>query len=221
MKHVEQEKKLRNQWREDRALFGVKRPYSEEEVVKLRGSVHIEYSLARYGAERLRKLLFEEDFVAALGALTGNQAMQQVRAGLKAIYLSGWQVAADANKSGNMYPDLSLYPVDSVPNVVKKINQTLLRADQIDALEGKSGIQWLAPIVADAEAGFGGQLNAYELMRAMIEAGAAAVHYEDQLSSEKNVVTWAERCLCQQHSSFEPSPLLDWPQTFAVRQHCS
>ncbi|MCB0353206.1 MAG: isocitrate lyase [Bdellovibrionales bacterium] len=185
MKHVEQEKKLRNQWREDRALFGVKRPYSEEEVVKLRGSVHIEYSLARYGAERLRKLLFEEDFVAALGALTGNQAMQQVRAGLKAIYLSGWQVAADANKSGNMYPDLSLYPVDSVPNVVKKINQTLLRADQIDALEGKSGIQWLAPIVADAEAGFGGQLNAYELMRAMIEAGAAAVHYEDQLSSEK------------------------------------
>jgi isocitrate lyase len=151
----------------------------------LRGSFKIEYTLARLGAERLRRLLREDNFVAALGALTGNQAVQQVKAGLKAIYLSGWQVAADANLAGQMYPDQSLYPVNSVPSVVKRINQALLRADQIRYQEGKSDIYWLAPIIADAEAGFGGPLNVFELVKALIEAGAAGVHLEDRLSSEK------------------------------------
>ncbi len=164
---------------------GVVRPYSQEDVMRLRGSVHVEYTLARLGAERLWTLLHEEPYVAALGALTGNQAVQQVRAGLQAIYLSGWQVAADANSAGRMYPDQSLYPVDSVPNVVRRINSALLRADQIEHSEGKRNHHWLAPIVADAEAGFGGPLNAHELMKSMIEAGAAGVHFEDQLASEK------------------------------------
>jgi isocitrate lyase len=164
---------------------GIIRPYRADEVLKLRGSVEIKYSLAELGAKRLWELLQTEDYVHALGALTGNQAMQQVKAGLQAIYLSGWQVAADANLAGQMYPDQSLYPANSVPEVVRKINQSLLRADQIHHSEGKNGIHWLAPIVADAEAGFGGPLNAYELMKAMIEAGAAGVHFEDQLASEK------------------------------------
>jgi len=164
---------------------GIVRPYAKADVQRLRGSIHVEYTLARLGAERLWTLLHEEPFVAALGALTGNQAVQQVRAGLKAIYLSGWQVAADANTAGRMYPDQSLYPVDSVPSVVRRINAALLRADQIDVAEGKSERYWLAPIVADAEAGFGGPLNAHELMKSMIEAGAAGVHFEDQLASEK------------------------------------
>ncbi len=164
---------------------GVTRPYSTADVERLRGSVRIEHTFAQLGARRLWKLLHEEPFVAALGALTGNQAVQQVRAGLKAIYLSGWQVAADSNTAGEMYPDQSLYPVDSVPSVVKKINQSLARADQIDHSEGRSDIHWLAPVMADAEAGFGGPLNAYELMRHMIEAGAAGVHFEDQLAAEK------------------------------------
>jgi isocitrate lyase len=163
----------------------VVRPFSNAEVLKLRGSFEVEHTLARLGAERLWELLKTEPYVAALGALTGNMAMQQVRAGLKAIYLSGWQVAADANLSGNMYPDQSLYPANSVPEVVRKINAALLRADQIEHAEGKVSRHWLAPILADAEAGFGGPLNAYELMRGMIEAGAAGVHFEDQLSSEK------------------------------------
>lgn len=166
--------------------FGeVTRPYSEADVARLRGSVRIEYTLARRGAERLRELLQTEPFVNALGALTGNQAVQQVRAGLQAIYLSGWQVAADANEAGQMYPDQSLYPANSVPQVVKKINQALQRADQIECAEGGAKRDWFAPIVADAEAGFGGPLNAFELMKGMIEAGAAGVHFEDQLSSEK------------------------------------
>ena len=164
---------------------GVSRPYGAEEVVRLRGTVHVEHSLARRGAERLWRSLHESEFVNALGALTGNQAMQQVKAGLQAIYLSGWQVAADANSAGSMYPDQSLYPVDSVPTVVRRINNTLLRADQIHHAEGKDDIDWLVPIVADAEAGFGGVLNAYELMKHMIEAGAAGVHFEDQLASAK------------------------------------
>jgi isocitrate lyase len=164
---------------------GIVRPYAHTDVMRLRGSVHVEYTLARLGAERLWDLLHNEPFVAALGALTGNQAVQQVRAGLKAIYLSGWQVAADANTYGRMYPDQSLYPVDSVPNVVRRINAALLRADQIEVAEGKRDRYWLAPIVADAEAGFGGPLNAHELMKSMIEAGAAGVHFEDQLASEK------------------------------------
>src|SRR5215510_6781158 len=161
------------------------RPYTKEEVERLRGTVKIEYTLARLGAERLWKLLQEEDYVPTLGALTGNQAVQQVQAGLKAIYLSGWQVAADANLAGQMYPDQSLYPANSVPAVVKRINQALQRADQIDHSEGRNGTHWFAPIVADAEAGFGGPLNCFELMKAMIEAGAAGVHFEDQLASEK------------------------------------
>jgi isocitrate lyase len=165
---------------------GVIRPYSDADVLRLRGSVRIEYTLARLGAERLWELLTTEDYVHALGAMTGNQAMQQVRAGLKAIYCSGWQVAADANDAGAMYPDQSLYPAHSVPMLVKKINNALLRADQIEHSEdGKAARNWLAPIVADAEAGFGGPLNAFELMKAMIDAGAAGVHFEDQLSSEK------------------------------------
>jgi isocitrate lyase len=164
---------------------GIVRPYSKADVERLRGSFAIEHTIATLGAKRLWELLHTEDFVAALGALTGNMAVQQVRAGLKAVYLSGWQVAADANSAGQMYPDQSLYPADSVPAVVRKINHALLRADQIEHAEGKRERYWLAPIMADAEAGFGGPLNAYELMKAMIEAGAAGVHFEDQLASEK------------------------------------
>ena len=176
---------LRESWNNDSRWKGIKRPYSAEEVIKLRGSIDIEHTLAKMGAEKLWSLLKEEDYVAALGALTGNQAVQQVKAGLKAIYLSGWQVAADANLSGQMYPDQSLYPANSVPSVVKRINQALQRADQIHHLEGDQRIDWFAPIMADAEAGFGGQLNCFELMKGMIEAGASGVHFEDQLSSEK------------------------------------
>jgi isocitrate lyase len=164
---------------------GIRRDYSAEDVQRLRGSVVVEHTLARLGAERLWKLLHERDYVHALGALTGNQAVQQVKAGLEAIYLSGWQVAADANLAGHMYPDQSLYPANSVPQVVKRINQALQRADQIQHMEGSGDVHWFAPIVADAEAGFGGPLNAFELMKAMIEAGAAGVHFEDQLASEK------------------------------------
>jgi isocitrate lyase len=164
---------------------GILRPYGEAEVRNLRGTVEIKHSLADMGARRLWDLLHQAGHIQALGALTGNQALQQVKAGLKAIYLSGWQVAADANLAGQMYPDQSLYPANSVPETVRRINQTLLRADQIHRSEGGNGIHWLAPIVADAEAGFGGPLNAFELMKAMIEAGAAGVHFEDQLASEK------------------------------------
>jgi isocitrate lyase len=172
-------------WNNNTRWTGIQRNYSAEDVVRLRGTVAVEHSLARRGAERLWKSLHKEDFVNALGALTGNQAMQQVKAGLQAIYLSGWQVAADANVAGEMYPDQSLYPANSVPLVVKRINNTLLRADQLHHAEGKDDTDWLVPIVADAEAGFGGVLNAFELMKAMIEAGAAGVHFEDQLASVK------------------------------------
>jgi isocitrate lyase len=164
---------------------GITRPYAQEDVERLRGSVRIEYTLAKEGAERLWALFNSEPQVTALGALTGNQAVQQVRAGLQAIYLSGWQVAADANLSEQMYPDQSLYPANSVPAVVRRINNALLRADQVDHHEGRNGIHWMAPIIADAEAGFGGSLNVFELVKAMIEAGAAGVHLEDQLASEK------------------------------------
>jgi isocitrate lyase len=170
----------------DRRRFeGITRPYRPEDVARLRGSVTITHTLADLGARRLWDMMAREPYVAALGALTGNQAVQMVRAGLKAIYLSGWQVAADANSAGQMYPDQSLYPVDSVPGVVRRVNRALERADQIEHAEGRVEHQWFAPIVADAEAGFGGPLNAFELMKAMIEAGAAGVHFEDQLSSEK------------------------------------
>ena len=172
-------------WKNDPRWNGVTRNYSLGDVERLRGSVVVEHTLARRGAEKLWESLKTEPFINALGALTGNQAVQQVKAGLKAIYVSGWQVAADANLSGHMYPDQSLYPANSVPAVVKRINQALQRADQIDHSEGKSDVDWFIPIVADAEAGFGGPLNVFELVKAMIEAGAAAVHLEDQLASEK------------------------------------
>jgi isocitrate lyase len=176
---------LKKDWEQNPRWKGVTRPYSAEDVVRLRGTVDIEYSLARQGAQKLWQYLHEMPFVNALGALTGNQAMQQVKAGLNAIYLSGWQVAGDANLAGEMYPDQSLYPANSVPAVVRKINRTLLRADQLYHAEGNDSIDWMKPIVADAEAGFGGVLNAFELMKDMIDAGASGVHFEDQLSSAK------------------------------------
>src|SRR5215831_12353044 len=179
------EAQLEKDWATDPRWKGITRTYTGKDVLRLRGTVHIEHSLARLGAERLWQLLQEDEYVSALGALTGNQALQQVQAGLKSIYLSGWQVAGDANLAGQMYPDQSLYPSNSVPAVVKEINNAFLRADQIHNSEGKNGVYWFAPIVADAEAGFGGPLNAFELMKAMIEAGAAGVHFEDQLASAK------------------------------------
>jgi isocitrate lyase len=178
-------RELEAQWENDDRWSGIERTYTAEDVARLRGSVVEERTLARLGAERLWQLIKADQPVRALGALTGGQAVQMVRAGLEAIYLSGWQVAADANLAGATYPDQSLYPVNSVPAVVRRFNNALLRADQIDWAEGRNGTHWLAPILADAEAGFGGPLNAYELMRAMIDAGAAGVHYEDQLASEK------------------------------------
>jgi isocitrate lyase len=178
-------RELETQWREDDRWSGIERTYTAEDVVRLRGSVVEEHTLARLGAERLWELIQGDRPVRALGALTGGQAVQMVRAGLEAIYLSGWQVAADANLAGATYPDQSLYPVSSAPALVRRLNNALLRADQIDWAEGRNGTRWLAPVLADAEAGFGGPLNAYELMRAMIEAGGAGVHYEDQLASEK------------------------------------
>jgi isocitrate lyase len=180
-----QARELRHGWESEPRWRGIRREYSAEEVLKLRGSILVEQTIAQLGAKRLWELLTTEDYISALGAMTGNQAVQQVRAGLEAIYLSGWQVAADANLSGHMYPDQSLYPANSVPEVVKKINRALQRADQIEFSEGKVSRHWMAPIMADAEAGFGGPLNAFELMKSMIEAGAAGVHFEDQLASEK------------------------------------
>ena len=182
--------KLQKEWAQSPRWNGIKRGYTAEEVVRLRGSIQPEHTLARRGAEKLWSLLHSEPFVNTLGALTGNQAMQQVKAGLKAIYLSGWQVAGDANMAGEMYPDQSLYPVNSVPMVVRRINNTFTRADQIQWSEGRNPgdagyVDYFAPIVADAEAGFGGVLNAFELMKSMIEAGAAGVHFEDQLASVK------------------------------------
>src|SRR6201998_225244 len=178
---------LNQEWRNNPRWRGIERPYTAEDVLRLRGSIHIEHTLARMGAERLWELLHNEPYVPALGAMSGSQAVQQVQAGLKAVYVSGWQVAADANNAGTMYPDQSLYPADSVPNLCRRINSALQRADQVHHAEGKvsPGRTWFAPLVADAEAGFGGTLNAFELMKGMIEAGAACVHFEDQLSSAK------------------------------------
>lgn len=181
----EEIRQLEREWNENPRWAGVQRPYSAADVVRLRGTKRIEHTLARDGAEKLWRLMEETPYVNALGALTGNQAMQQVKAGLKAIYLSGWQVAGDANLAGEMYPDQSLYPANSVPAVVERINNTLRRADELRHAEGDDSIDWYAPIVADAEAGFGGPLNAFELMRGMIKAGAAGVHFEDQLASAK------------------------------------
>jgi isocitrate lyase len=184
---------------------GVRRDYTPEDVERLAGSFRIRHTLAEMGAARLWHLLKTEPYVNTLGALTGNQAVQQVKAGLKAIYLSGWQVAADANTAGQMYPDQSLYPVDSVPNVVRRINAALRRADQIERSEGsRAGTYWMAPIVADAEAGFGGPLNAYELMKAMIEAGAGGVHFEDQLASEKKCGHLGGKVWCRSRHTSAP-----------------
>src|SRR5881409_289137 len=185
LKAARDSKQIERDWENNPRWDGITRDYTADDVLRLRGSIDVEHTFAKIGADRLWELLQDEPYVNALGALTGNQAIQQVRAGLKAIYLSGWQVAADANLAGQMYPDQSLYPANSVPQVVKRINQALQRADQIDHSEGKHDTQWFAPIVADAEAGFGGVLNAFELMKMMIESGAAAVHFEDQLASEK------------------------------------
>jgi isocitrate lyase len=185
MQRDEQIKALESEWAESPRWKGVQRDYSAEDVVKLRGSVLIEHTLARVGAEKLWCMVNQEEPVCALGALTGNQAIQEIQAGLKAIYCSGWQVAGDGNSAGQMYPDQSLYPVDSVPKMIERINNALLRTDEIHALNGDDSIDWIAPIVADAEAGFGGNLNAFELMKHMIRAGVAGVHFEDQLSSAK------------------------------------
>jgi isocitrate lyase len=186
-KNTHIERNLNHEWADNPRWRGVERPYTAEDIARLRGSVHIEHTLARLGAERLWNLLQSEPYINALGAVTGNQAVQQVQAGLKAIYVSGWQVAADANNAGQMYPDQSLYPADSVPNLCRRINSALQRADQIHHADGNAAPAetWFAPLVADAEAGFGGTLNAFELMKGMIEAGAACVHFEDQLSSAK------------------------------------
>lgn len=193
MMMAEKARQIEESWEHDKRWGGITRPYKASDVIRLRGSLKIEYTIARHGAEKLWKLLHTEDFIAALGALTGNQAMQQVKAGLKAIYLSGWQVAADANLSGSMYPDQSLYPANSVPDVVKRINRALQRADQIHHMEGKDDIDWFAPIVADAEAGFGGQLNVFELMKSMIEAGAAGSISKISFHLRKNAAIWAEK----------------------------
>ena len=185
MRITEEAEELERPWAHDPRWAGVTRPYSAEDVIRLRGSLPQEHTLARHGAERLWELLHAEEYVAALGCLTGGQAVECVKAGLQAIYLSGWQVAADANLAGQTYPDQSLYPANSVPAVVRRINNALLRTDQIAWSAGTKDREWVAPIVADAEAGFGGSLNAFELMGSMIEAGAAGVHFEDQLASEK------------------------------------
>ena len=185
MTKQDQIKKLEHDWQNDTRWDGIERPYTAEDVVNLRGSLNIEYTIAKTGSMKLWEMLKLDEPVTALGALTGNQAIQEVQAGLKAVYCSGWQVAGDNNSAGSMYPDQSLYPVDSVPKLVEKINNALIRTDEIYNVDGKNGVDWMAPIIADAEAGFGGNLNAFELMKHMIKAGASAVHWEDQLSSAK------------------------------------
>ena len=185
MTKQDQIKQLENDWQNDTRWDGIQRPYTAEDVVNLRGSLNIEYTIAKTGSMKLWEMLKLDEPVTALGALTGNQAIQEVQAGLKAVYCSGWQVAGDNNSAGTMYPDQSLYPVDSVPKLVEKINNALIRTDEIYNVDGKNGVDWMAPIIADAEAGFGGNLNAFELMKHMIKAGASAVHWEDQLSSAK------------------------------------
>jgi isocitrate lyase len=224
MTSVPETHRIQSDWNENARWDGIQRGYSADEVCRLRGTVRIEHSLARQGAGKLWKYMAEEPFVNALGALTGNQAMQQVKAGLKAIYLSGWQVAADANLAGEMYPDQSLYPADSVPSVVKRINNALLRADQLHHAEGDDSVDWLQPIVADAEAGFDGVLNAHELIKAMIEVGASGVHFEDQLASAKkcgHTGTWAARCWCLRRKRCKNSSQRVWRLTLWMCQRSS
>ena len=204
---------LELEWGTDPRWVGITRPYSAADVYRLSGSVAIEYSLARFGAARLRELLGTEPYLAVLGALTGNQAVQQVRAGLKAIYLVRLAGGGGREHGRHMYPDQSLYPSNSVPQVVKRINQALQRADQIDHMEGRSGTHWFAPIIADAEAGFGGALNAFELMKMMIESGAAAVHFEDQLASEKKCGHLGGKVLVPTQQFIRTLASHDWPRT--------
>ena len=201
MSREEQIKNLKDEWANSSRWKGITRKYSAEDVVKLRGSVQIEHTLARMGSEKFWRLLHQEDPVCGLGALTGNQAIQEVQAGLKAIYCSGWQVAGDGNSAGEMYPDQSLYPVDSVPKMVDRINNAFIRTDQIHTLNGDDSIDWFPPIIADAEAGFGGNLNAFELMKNMIAAGAAGVHFEDQLSSAKKCGHMGGKVLVPTHEA--------------------
>jgi isocitrate lyase len=201
MTRQEQIKQLESEWAESPRWKGVTRSYTAEDVVKLRGTVQVEHTLARLGAEKFWRLVNQEEPVCGLGALTGNQAVQEVQAGLKAIYCSGWQVAGDGNSAGEMYPDQSLYPVDSVPKMVERINNALIRTDEIHALNGDDSIDWFPPIVADAEAGFGGNLNAFELMKSMIRAGAAGVHFEDQLSSAKKCGHMGGKVLVPTHEA--------------------
>jgi len=201
LQQEEEVRDLERSWKEDERWHGISRLYSAAQAVRLRGSIRIEHTIAKLMSQKFWQMLKEEPYIHVLSAMNGSQAIQEVQAGLKSVYVSGWQVAADANTSGEMYPDQSLYPVDSVPSLVRRINSALVRQDQIAATEGRNGTDWIVPLVADAEAGFGGTLNAYELMKAMIEAGAAGVHYEDQLSSAKNAGIWAERCSCRQESS--------------------
>ncbi len=215
---------LERDWATNPRWAGITRPYRAADVIRLRGSIQIEHTLARLGAERLWQLLQEELYVAALGALTGNQAVQQVKAGIKAIYLSGWQVAADANLSGQMYPDQSLYPANSVPHVVERINQALQRADQIHHAEGKNGVYWFAPIIADAEAGFGGPLNCFELMKAMIEAGRPARPASTSKTSsppKRSAATWAARCSCPRRPPSRISRRRGWRPTCWACPRCS
>ena len=201
MTRQEQIKQLEKEWADSPRWKGITRNYSAEDVVKLRGTVQIDHTLARLGSEKMWRLVNEEDPLCGLGALTGNQAIQEVQAGLKAIYCSGWQVAGDGNSAGEMYPDQSLYPVDSVPKMVERINNALLRTDEIYALNDDTSIDWLPPVIADAEAGFGGNLNAFELMKAMIKAGAAGVHFEDQLSSAKKCGHMGGKVLVPTHEA--------------------
>ena len=204
---------LERDWAENPRWQGIKRVYSAADVVRLRGTLHVENTLAQAGAERLWELLQGPGYTSTFGALNGSQAVQMVKAGLQAIYLSGWQVAADANTAGQVYPDQSLYPVNSGPELVKRLNNALMRADQIQAIEGKSNIYWYAPIVADAEAGFGGPIHAYELMRNMIEAGASGVHYEDQLAAEKKCGHMGGKVLVPTSQFIRTLNAAAWPPT--------
>ena len=217
---IGQAEDLELRWATDPRYDGIRRDYVARDVVSLRNSLKVEHTLATHGANRLWEALNSEGYIHTFGTLTGAQAVQMVAAGLRAIYVSGWQVAADANNAGHTYPDQSLYPSSSAPDLVRRINNALLRREQVDLLQGRVGKGWIVPVVADAEAGFGGPIHAFELMRSMIEAGAAGVHFEDQLAAEKNAVTWVARWWCRPPRSFAHSGRPAWPQTYWTCQPC-